>query len=363
MPGLFDQREAEHFLATHWQQSPAFLPAALTAAPQIDNWRAHAASDHGECRRVVTTAPGDYRLEHGPFDNGDPSAPWTVLIQDADHHWPALKALIHAVDFLPRWRVEDVMMSIATPGASVGPHVDAYDVFLVQAAGQRRWEVGQRGDYQIDERTQDLRLVHPFDATDTFTAGPGDVLYLPPDVPHHGIALDDCVTYSIGFRAPTLHDLAAVALGELPSHVRYRDAGATRATDPTLIDANTLTRLRRQMRQFLELDDATLAAALGELMTEPKPWLIDEAAPTPALHPTAAPVQVALVRGARLARFAARGNAYLFANGQAYAIDSEVDAQWLTELAANGHATCPARADSQTLAQALLDDHVIALQA
>lgn len=353
--------EAERFLARNWQQAVAFLPGGLPHPPQVNDWRTRAADELVECRRVVTSPSGHYTLEHGPFAGPDPADPWTVLIQDADHHWPELKALIDAVDFLPRWRVEDVMMSVATRGASVGPHVDAYDVFLVQAAGERQWDVGHSGAYQPDDRAQDLRLVQPFATAETFTTSPGDVLYVPPDVPHHGVALGDCVTYSIGFRAPTLHDLAAVALGELTSDLRYRDAGITRPSDPTLIDAHTLARLRTQMRQFLDLDDATLAGALGELMTEPKPWLIDEQARAPALHPATSPLHIRLGPGTRLARYEQAGAAQLFANGQAYAIEHLADTRWLADLGAQRHAVCPAEPHCLTLAQTLLDDHVIEL--
>jgi len=358
---LFSTRGSERFLADHWQREPLFLRAALPALPPTPQWRALAASDEVESRRIVTLADGRLRLSDGPITSADPAQPWTVLIQDADFHAPALRALFHAIDFLPTWRTEDIMMSVASAGGSVGPHVDAYDVFLVQARGTRRWQIGRAGEYESAPHDGGLRLVKPFDAALSVVAAPGDVLYLPPDVPHYGVAENDCITYSIGFRAPTLHELSAVALEKLSSEPRYTDAGAERATDPARIDAPTIARLRQQLGAFLALDDATLAAALGEVMTEMKPWLApddaraDDAAVT---LPCGSP-HLATWPGMRLARYDDDAGGMLFANGQSYPLEEPGQVAIADNLSRHGHATCPDQPACRVLAQSLLDDGIV----
>ncbi|MFK8015336.1 MAG: cupin domain-containing protein [Gammaproteobacteria bacterium] len=355
---FLNTQEGDAFLRDHWQQSPAFFERRMTPLPALPDWRLLMASEGVESRRIVTLAPDQFSLTDGPLAGQDPPSPWTILIQDAEHHAPDLRCLIEAVDFLPRWRVEDVMMSVATAGGSVGPHVDAYDVFLVQAQGSRQWDIGRAGDYERVDDDSGLRLVKPFLAARTLIAKPGDVLYLPPDVPHHGVALDDCVTYSIGFRAPTLRDLAAVALDQHSDTSRYRDAGADRNTEPLDIDRATLNRLREQLEAYLTLSDRALATALGELMTEPKPWLLDDESP-PAARPSAATRTLVLSPGARLARFDDADSGVFFANGQAYVVPNRAAAAMLATLGHARELNWPDDPTCQPLIEALLNDDIV----
>ena len=351
-----DARDAANFLATHWQRAPRVFASAVPELPELPDWRAVVADQGVESRRVTTTEDGRYELEHGPFDGADPEQPWTVLIQDAEKHMPVLRQLLDTLPFLPRWRLEDVMMSVAVAGASVGPHVDEYDVFLVQARGARRWHVGEHGAGVPDDEHGDLRLVKPFAPALSMTAQPGDVLYLPPGVPHHGVAENDCVTLSIGFRAPLLRDLAAVALDHVESQSRLRDAGRTPAPDAMSLDAGSLGALRDQLRALLD-DEAALACALGELVTEPKEWL------TPALadkgHAPRAGQVCRLHPGARLARFSNAGEEWLFANGERYVLGTGACVAFAKELGQVGCAPCPAESKTLELVEVLLDDGVL----
>ena len=180
--------------------TPARL-LALAARPDVES---RLVREKGGARR--------WELTPGPLPAGltrtlGPSH-WTVLVQNVDAHVGAVADLIERFDFLPRWRVDDVMISLAAPQGSVGPHVDSYDVFLLQGRGRRRWRVAER--FAEDYRPGlDLRVLRGFRAEREWVLGPGDMLYLPPGVAHHGVALEECLTYSIGFRAPSEYDLVA----------------------------------------------------------------------------------------------------------------------------------------------------------
>ena len=177
----------------------------------IDDIAGLACEELAEARLVSGSFPEhDWRLEYGPFDEarlqGLPENGWTLLVQDVEKHYPPLAELVDRFDFLPRWRIDDLMVSVAAPGGSVGPHVDQYDVFLLQAEGHRRWQIASRHDPQLRKGTE-LNVLESFEPEQEWTLGPGDMLYLPPGVAHHGIAIDTAMTWSIGMRAPSSADL------------------------------------------------------------------------------------------------------------------------------------------------------------
>lgn len=321
--------QAEAFLAERWQRRPQFFAGALPDLPAPPDWRALAADPEVESRRIVTLPGNRYEADTGPFDGADPTAPWTVLLQDAEHHAPALRALFATLPFLPRWRLEDIMMSVAVAGGSVGPHVDRYDVFLVQARGERHWQVGQQGSGVPDPDAEALRLVQPFESAFEALARPGDVLYLPPGVPHHGIAQSDCVTYSIGFRAPALQDLAAVALSQVDGSALLTDAGRRAAPDPHALDTTTVQLARAQLRHLLD-DDQALAHALGELVTEPKAWLSPAGPDDAELAESHA--ELVWAEGVRIATWEHSDGAVLFVNGVHYDLNASDDASLVNAL-------------------------------
>ena len=203
------------FLANYWQQKPLLIRGAIPdfVSPIDPDELAGLACEPGvEARLVEENGPdGPWQVSHGPFDDATferlSEGHWSLLVQAVDHYVPSIAALMDEFDFLPRWRLDDIMVSYAPPGGSVGPHIDQYDVFLLQASGHRRWQLGgkQPGNAPIIQGI-DLRILQSFEieADSDWTLAPGDMLYLPPGWAHHGVSqTDDCMTISVGFRAPS----------------------------------------------------------------------------------------------------------------------------------------------------------------
>lgn len=237
-----------------------------------------------ESRLIIECGPRDWRVRHGPFDGGDfadlPQTHWTLLVQDVDKYLPQVSALIDRFDFIPTWRIDDIMVSYATDRGGVGPHTDAYDVFLMQGLGRRRWRLSYR-DCTDRDLVPDIeqRILAHFTTDEDWLLEPGDVLYLPPGVAHWGNADGECMTYSLGFRAPSRQELAAdwyQHLVALADQERLRDpprgsSGATFGDDVVrtaarLIDALPST-ATSEFRRWL-----------GGYFTEPKPQFHVEAA-------------------------------------------------------------------------------------
>ena len=270
------------FLASHWQKHPLWMPAAIPAnsLPDIDPdelaWLA--TLDDVESRLVFTESRDGrprYRMESGPFDEtvlaSLPPTNWTLLVQDVEKHLPALRSCFEWVSFIPDWRIDDLMISVAAPGGSVGPHSDNYDVFLVQSSGQRNWSWTEREVQHDPEASQQLRLLTPFDADAAEVARPGDVLYLNPGVAHHGVAVDLCVTCSIGMRAPQVSELAGRTVEERDEFYEDRDLEANEAR-PGYIAPPAIARVESLLARHGFADvDAELA--LGRFATAPKDWL------------------------------------------------------------------------------------------
>ena len=204
------------FLRDYWQKRPLLIRNAFPAftAPDFvppispEDLAGLACEDTALSRIVAHDRERDHwMLRNGPFPEemfpDMPDHDWTLLVQDVDKWDADVAALIDRFDFLPRWRIDDIMVSFAAPGGSVGAHVDQYDVFLLQAQGHRRWQIDASENPALDFRNDvDLRLLQRFTPSHDWLVGPGDMLYLPPGVPHHGVAEDACLTYSIGMRAP-----------------------------------------------------------------------------------------------------------------------------------------------------------------
>lgn len=254
------------FLANHWQQRP------LQICNPWDDWQCPVDPDElaglacepeVESRLVVQPEPGIWALEQGPFDETRfadlEQSPWTLLVQAVDHHVPDVAALLSQFRFVPNWRIDDVMVSFASAGGGVGPHFDQYDVFLIQGRGRRRWRVGQHCDDNTPLRPhQDLKLLADFEEAAVYDLEPGDILYVPPGVAHDGVALDDdCMTLSIGFRAPSRAELVTGwsdhVIDQLGDDDRYADPGLVMQPNPGEITPEALDRLQ-----------AMVLAALGD---------------------------------------------------------------------------------------------------
>ncbi|SFU40449.1 cupin domain-containing protein [Halomonas korlensis] len=281
---------AAEFLHDYWQRQPLLIRGAIPGfeSPLDADELAGLACEEGIESRLVEEHGRDsqghqrpWQIRDGPFDEATfaelPEGDWSLLVQAVDHYVPEVAELLAAFDFLPRWRLDDIMVSYAPPGGSVGPHVDQYDVFLLQGSGTRRWQLGGRvaDDAPILEGI-DLRILERFEVTPNqdWLLEPGDMLYLPPGWAHHGVSQsDDCMTFSVGFRAPSADEAItsfADYLGEqLPASRRYADAGMTPPRDPAELDDAALARMRALILDTLD-DPAQLAQWFGRVMTQPK---------------------------------------------------------------------------------------------
>jgi len=334
-----DGLDEASFLARYWQRVPLLLRQAVPdfETPLPPDELAGLALEPDTTPRLIRKAPdGRYALEHGPFDADVfetlGTRDWSLLVTDVEKHLPELVDWLQPFRLAPDWRLDDLMVSFAPDGASVGAHMDEYDVFLLQASGTRRWSIDARAGVEYRSVVDgDLRLVANFHATDTWDLAPGDLLYLPPGVPHHGVAVgDDCTTWSIGFRAPSAADvvahfaqrLAERLAGALPQ-ARLSDAGVGRGA-PGEIDAATVDAVERVWRAATDLDRDTLVELTGELltlsgtgMTPDDEWGADDS----TADGTADIVDLdalAVAPFARLARVGRGDSVTLFANGESF---------------------------------------------
>lgn len=258
-----DELSTEEFLRDYWQQNPLLIRQAFPnfQSPLSANELADLACDTDTARLVLEkggTSPWEVR--HGPLRKKDfnklPATHWTLLVNDIEKLLPEFAEIIEPFRFIPDWRIDDLMISYAVEGGSVGPHVDAYDVFLLQAQGQRHWQISHQAcaeDNFIPDI--DLRIMREFVAEAEWTLEPGDMLYLPPDVPHYGVAVGECMTYSIGFRAPSRADLLEDLLGQIleqpDMQERFRDPKRCLQADPTTLAEADLERLTDFILQAL----------------------------------------------------------------------------------------------------------------
>lgn len=335
--------DPEAFLSSYWQKKPLRMPQALAKLePTLTSgelaWLA--TQDDVESRLVFTHVDGDsthYEVRHGPFANDIlsslPRKNWTLLVQDVEKHLPDFRALFAAVDFIPDWRIDDLMVSFAAPGGGVGPHRDNYDVFLCQGEGTREWHLGDRESYTADLSSRDLDLAVPFTDPLARIDSSGDVVYLPPGVPHWGIARDFCMTYSIGMRAPSiaelnaglarlydLRDVTSARSSAAGEEVFYTDPDLSRdEARPGLISPAAISRTRALLPRELALDEQQVCMLLGSVVTDPKAWLepegVDSEAVTDTISRIAQLGELRVHGMAKLAFFASGNSNMVFANG------------------------------------------------
>ncbi len=269
------------FMRRHWQRKPLVVRNAVTGiVPPVSRAELFslALRDDVESRLVRVRNKSHWSLTRGPFAQAQlPSVRqpgWTLLVQGVDLHHESAHALLRQFRFVPDARLDDLMISWASDGGSVGPHVDSYDVFLLQAEGTRRWRIARRYDGTLDARAP-LKLLKRFVAEEEHVLEPGDLLYLPPLWAHEGVAIGgNCMTCSIGMRAPQRGGLAAELaqrLGEaFDDETLFRDAGQAATARPAEIPA-ALTAFATDAVRRLAGRPAAVARALGETLSEPKP--------------------------------------------------------------------------------------------
>nr|WP_255775360.1 cupin domain-containing protein [Microbulbifer sediminum] len=270
------------FLRDYWQQKPLLIRNAFPdfVSPVSGEELAGMALEEAVESRLVLEhgEDGPWQLRNGPFTEEDfltlPRSHWTLLVQAVDQWMSEVADLKEYFRFLPDWRLDDVMISYAADQGSVGPHFDYYDVFLLQAEGKRLWHQGPPVDASSPRvEGTPLNILREFSPDNSWLLEPGDMLYLPPQYSHWGIAEGGCTTISIGFRAPSaktiLEDLAAELAHALPEHLRYTDPGLKPATEPAEIDPAAVDRLRDQLADWL-LQPQNIAQWFGAVMTEAK---------------------------------------------------------------------------------------------
>jgi len=364
---------AARFLRDYWQKRPLLIRDAFPGflSPITPDDLAGLSCEQGTLGRLIQheRKRDHWQVQSGPFAesvfSGLGKHDWTLLVQDVDKWDTDIRALLTHFTFLPRWRLDDIMVSFAAPGGSVGAHVDQYDVFLLQAHGERRWLIdasesisGQRPvlDFRMDAELKLLREFHP---THDWVLEPGDMLYLPPNVPHHGIAKTPCLTFSFGMRAPSVAELMGdwvdSMIADADENLRYTDPDLTPPRDASEIDASAMNRVVAALNALRMNDPDRLGDWFGRFITTYR------SSGTPAADPDVLPwdaVQEYLEHNtatlhrhpmARMAwRRAARG-ARLYVSGQEYPLPikdarliantEQLDRQALSTLSSQGRKT------------------------
>jgi len=271
---------AQRFLHAYWQKYPLVVRAALPqfADAITPDDLAGLACEEAALSRIVRhdTRHDRWSVRHGPFNErvfaSLPKTGWTLLVQDVDKWDADVARVLERFAFLPAWRIDDVMVSYATPGGGVGAHVDQYDVFLLQTRGTRRWRIDTDPAAPRQFRADvPLRILSWFTPSREWELHPGDLLYLPPGIPHEGLAIDECLTFSVGMRAPShaemLLDCADYLAEPLAEEDRFADADICVVRDAYELDAAALARVRHTLPELAQLDEARLSRWFGCFIT------------------------------------------------------------------------------------------------
>jgi len=283
LPCVLGGISPQEFMRVYWQKKPLLIRQAIPDMQALISRKALfelAAVQDVESRLI--SGDGDsqpWQMRSGPFKPRalpPVSRPnWTLLVQGVDLQVDAFADLRDRFRFIPDARLDDVMVSYASDGGGVGPHFDSYDVFLLQAHGHRRWRISAQKNLQLRDDVP-LKILSAFKPGKTMLLAPGDMLYLPPHYAHEGVAVGECMTYSIGFRTPERREMAAELLSRITEQEhagapqRYRDPAQAATAKPAQIP-NELQQFALQSVQSLLQQPRELNCALGELLTEPKP--------------------------------------------------------------------------------------------
>jgi 50S ribosomal protein L16 3-hydroxylase len=276
---VLDQITPKTFLKEYWQKKPCLIRQAIPGyqCPVSPEELAGLACEEDVSSRLVIEKGGTHpwQVKYGPLTRKDfkklPETHWTLLVQEVDHYLQEITTLRDHFNFIPSWRIDDVMISYAPKHGSVGPHLDSYDVFLLQGMGKRRWQINA-GDYTEADFVPglELRILKKFRAKQEWILEPGDMLYLPPGVAHHGIALDPCLTLSIGFLAPSRSELITHFVEETisgsPKDSRYADPGLLPRKNPGEITKEDFSRVRELMQSAFK-DKKSMDHWFGKFIT------------------------------------------------------------------------------------------------
>jgi 50S ribosomal protein L16 3-hydroxylase len=247
------------FLEKYWQKQPVVLKNAFPnfVDPITPDELAGLAMEPEVDSRLVSQTDGKWSASHGPFEHFDDlgETGWSLLAQAVNHwHMPSAE-LVRPFRVLPEWRLDDLMISYSVPGGGVGPHIDNYDVFIIQGMGRRRWRVGDAIPMRQFCPHPALLHVDPFEPIIDVEMSPGDILYIPPGFPHDGFTYEDTLNYSVGFRGPNGRDL----ISSFADYALENDLGGAHYSDPDLtvrehagrVEAHELERLRSMMVEMV----------------------------------------------------------------------------------------------------------------
>ncbi len=267
----------EHFMAYYWQQRPVVIRQGFAHFEDLisPNDLAGLAMEEAVESRLVFKKDGQWQAENGPFESYKRfgKTGWTLIVQAVNHYSPEVAELVKPFDFIPKWRLDDVMISYATPGGGVGPHIDLYDVFICQGSGRRQWRVGDKGEHKQFAAHAALLHTEAFEAIIDVELLPGDILYIPPGFPHDGVTLEESMSYSVGFRAKSGCDM----LSGLADYVIDQELGKTLLADPKRpiahhqgqIDASDFTLIRANLQTLLD-SDTLMADFAGSYFSKTK---------------------------------------------------------------------------------------------
>jgi 50S ribosomal protein L16 3-hydroxylase len=352
---LFPRLTRSEFMRQHWQKKPLLARTALpeyTNAVTRDDLVALAGRSDVESR-IIRQISGCWKVQHGPFKRSAiarlPRSGWTLLVQSVDQVLPQAARLLREFSFIPYARLDDVMVSYAAPGAGVGPHFDSYDVFLVQGQGERRWQVSRQSDLELVQDSP-VKILRNFQPERDWVLEPGDLLYLPPAWAHDGVAVGECVTYSIGFRAPSAQELGSRFLEFLQDRLAlsgmYADPDLKATRKPGSIPSEMLARTA-SMLQNLHWHERDVVEFIGRDLTEPKAHVVFDRPARPVTPESFA--KRATRKGLKLklrTRMLSYGK-HIFINGESHRCEPP-SARLLSALADARELTPPIRADGET---------------
>ncbi len=284
---LLGEITVEAFLKEYWHKKPLLIRGAI---PNFEgfltpNELAGLACEADVQSRLISFQKKQWKLEQGPFSEKRfsklPERDWTLLVQSVNHHLQEGVDLLQQFNFIPHARLDDLMVSYAPDGGGVGPHFDSYDVFLLQGCGQRLWRISEQEDLSLVEGAP-LRILQNFNVEKEWTLSAGDMLYLPPHVAHWGIAIGDCMTYSIGFRAPSAEELAGEFLNYLQMNRelsgRYSDPDLALQSHPSEINADMVKKVGAIL-DSLKWNEGDVTNFLGQYLSEPKAHIVFDRPP------------------------------------------------------------------------------------
>ncbi len=320
------------FLRDYWQKKPLLIRNALAEFEGLltrDELINLACQEDAQSRLVIRKNES-WSIKQGPFAirefSGLQKKQWTLLVHDVNHFFHSARDLLLKFNFIPHARLDDLMISYAPRGGGIGPHFDSYDVFLLQGMGRRRWQISAQQDNSLIADAP-LKILKNFHPEQEWILESGDMLYLPPNYAHHGVAENDCMTYSIGFRAPSHHDLITQFLVYLQDHMEidgwYEDPGMQLQSHPARI-SQAMLRQTRGILSKIKWRNIDIENFLGIYLTEPKAHVFFKQPSCPLVREVF--IQRVKEMGVQLdlkSRMLIGGNNLLFINGEAYPIDSD----------------------------------------